>query len=106
MDDLVVSYGGAKVALGTLKAGKSTAVWFTAADKGTLNLAFHQKGNPMEGFQVAEFDPAENLKSGLKMVLIVRANRVERFLDDDESTTALKSMKESVGSWFEPAPMR
>ena len=66
MDDLVVSYGETKVRVGGLAAGQSTNVWFTAAGKGTLSLEFNQKGNPMKGFQVQDFDPAENLANGFK----------------------------------------
>lgn len=105
MDDLVVSYGESKVRAGRLKAGQSTTVWFTAAGKGTLGLEFNQKGNPMKGFQVQDFDPQENLSEGLKMVLVVKENRVERFMEDDESTTPLKSLTDSVRGWFEPVPV-
>ena len=71
MDDLILSYGGTKVRVGGLGAGQSTNVWFTIGGKGTLNLEFKQKGNPMTGFQVPDFDPAENLADGLRLVLVV-----------------------------------
>ena len=102
MDDLILSYGETKVRVGGLGAGRSTNVWFTAAGKGTLSLEFNQKGNPMKGFQVQDFDPAENLTNGFKLVLVVKNNRVERFMDDDQSTTPLKSLMESVSGLFEP----
>ena len=37
----------------------------------------------MKGFQVPDFDPAENLANGFKLVLVVKNNRVERFMEDD-----------------------
>ena len=95
MDDLILSYGDTKVRVGRLGAGQSTNVWFTAAGKGTLSLEFNQKGNPMKGFQVQDFDPAENVANGFKLVLVVKNNRVERFMEDDESTTPLKSLMET-----------
>jgi hypothetical protein len=101
MDDLILSYGGTKVRVGALGAGRSTNVWFTAVGKDTLSLEFNQKGNPMKGFQVQEFDPAENLGNGLKLILLVKNNRVERFMDDDLSTTPLKSLLESITGLFE-----
>jgi hypothetical protein len=107
MDDLVVSYGESKVKVGTLKVGQSTTVWFTVSGKGTLSLELNQKGNPMKGFQVQEFDPEENLRNGLKLVLIVKGNRIERFMEDDPSTTPLQSLKDSVSHWFDsemPSP--
>ncbi len=101
MDDLVLSYGETKVSVGRLGAGQSTNVWFTAGGKDTLSLEFNQKGNPMKGFQVREFDPAENLANGLKLVLVVKNDRVERSMEDDQSTTPLKSLMESVSGFFE-----
>jgi hypothetical protein len=102
MDDLILSYGETRVRVGGLGAGRSTNVWFTAGAKDTLSLEFNQKGNPMKGFQVQEFDPAENLANGLKLILVVKNNRVERFMEDDQSTTPLKSLVESVTGLFEP----
>jgi hypothetical protein len=67
-----------------------------------LNLEFNQKGNPMQGLQIQEFDPEENLNNNMKLVLLVKANRVERFVEDDESTSPWKSLKESFTGWFEP----
>jgi hypothetical protein len=107
MDDLVVSYGQTRVRIGSLGAGKSTNVWFTAAGKGSVSLEFKQKGNPMTGFQVQEFDPTENLANGLKLVLIVKDNRVERFMDDEQSSsTPWKSLMDIVRGMFEPADPR
>jgi hypothetical protein len=100
MDDLAVSYGNTKVALGRLAVNQSTNVWFTAAGKGTLTLEFNQKGNAMKGFQVQDFDPRENLRNGSKLVLVVKNNRVERFMDEDESRTPLQNLLESVREWF------
>jgi hypothetical protein len=102
MDDLILSYGETKIRVGGLGAGRSTNAWFTAGAKDTLSLEFNQKGNPMKGFQVQEFDPAENLANGLKLVLVVKNNRVERSMEDDHSTTPLKSLVESVTGLFEP----
>ncbi len=102
MEDLILSYGETKVRVGGLGTGRSTNVWFTADGKDTLSLEFNQKGNPMKGFQVQDFDPAENLANGLKLVLVVKNNRIERFMEDDQSTTPLKSLMESVSGLFEP----
>jgi hypothetical protein len=56
----------------------------------------------MQGLQIQEFDPEENLNNNMKLVLLVKANRVERFVEDDESTSPWKSLKESFTGWFEP----
>jgi hypothetical protein len=102
MDDLILSYGGTKIRVGGLGVGRSTNVWFTVAGKDTLSLEFNQKGNPMTGFQVPDFDPADNLANGFKIVLVVKNNRVERFMEDDHSTTPLKNLVESISEMFEP----
>jgi hypothetical protein len=104
IDDLVMTYGETKVRVGSVRPGQSTNVWFTAAGKGTLKLDFDQKGNPLKGFQVPDFDPAANLGDGFKLVLIMKNDRIERFMDDDESTTPLKRLKESITGWFEMNP--
>jgi hypothetical protein len=102
MDDLILSYGETKVRVGELGPGRSTNVWFTVAGKDTLSLEFNQKGNPMRGFQVQDFDPADNLANGLKLVLVVKNDRIDRSMDDDQSTTPLKSLVESITELFEP----
>jgi hypothetical protein len=103
MDDVIVTYGNTRVAVGTLAAGQSTNVWLTAAGKGTLSLDFKQKGNPLNGFHVPDFDPIENLANGLKLVLIVKDNRVERFMDDEQpSSSPWKNLVDIVTGWFEP----
>jgi hypothetical protein len=107
MDDLVVTYAHTSVRVGALAAGRSTNVWFTAGGKGTLSLEFHQKGNPANGFQVQEFDPSENLANGLRLMLIVKEDRVERFMDDEQpSSTPWKSIADIVTEWFQPADPR
>ena len=107
MNDLVLSYAGTKVNVGELGAAQSTHAWFTAGEKGTLSLEFNQKGNPMKGFQVADYDPAENLANDLKLVLVVKDNRVERAVEDDPTpTTPLKSLMNSVSGLFEPESPR
>jgi hypothetical protein len=103
MDEVIVTYGSTRVAVGTLASGQTTNVWFTAAGKGTLSLDFKQKGNPLNGFQVPDFDPTENLANGFKLVLIVKDNRVERFMDDEQpSSSPWKNLVDIVTGWFEP----
>ena len=70
------------ISLGTLAPGQSTKVWFSAAGKGPLKLEFTQKGNPLQGFQVDDFDPDEHRRDGLRLVLVVKNNQVERFVED------------------------
>jgi hypothetical protein len=102
MDDLVVSYRGSEVRVGRVATGELANVWFTVGGKGMLTLEFNQKGNPMKGFQLEDFDPAENLANGFKIVLVVKNNRVERFMEDDHSTpTPLQSLLEGISGLFD-----
>ena len=79
----------------------------TAAGKGSLSLEFHQKGNPTRGFQVQEFDLSENLANGLRLMLVVKEDRVERFMDDEQaSSIPWKNLTDIVTGWFEPADTR
>ncbi len=55
----------------------------------------------MKGFQVAEFDPTDNIRNGFKLVLELKNNRVERFMDDDPTRTPFKTLMDNVMAWFE-----
>ncbi|HKI16870.1 MAG TPA: hypothetical protein VKA15_03280 [Isosphaeraceae bacterium] len=102
IEDLVLSYSGTKVRLGRVGAGQSIQAWFTAAKLGRLDLEFKQKGNPLSGFVVADYDPASNLRDGLKLVLCVKNDRVERSVDDDDLVKARETLIERVKNWLVP----
>jgi hypothetical protein len=102
IEDLVVSYENTKVRVGRLAAGESTHVYFTAAKLGPLDLSFKQEGNPMAGFRIADYDPASNLRDGLKLVLEVKNNFVQRSVDDDETTKAHDALLERLKGWLAP----
>jgi len=102
MDDLVLSYAETKVDLGWLGAGKSTKAWFTASGRGILTLEFKQKDNPLKGFQVHDFDPAENSRTGSKLVLVIKRDRIERFMDEDETSTSLEKLSDRIRDWLRP----
>jgi hypothetical protein len=55
----------------------------------------------MKGFQISEFDPIDSIQNGFKLVLTVKKDQVERFMDDDPSRTPIKSLLDNVQSWFE-----
>jgi len=102
IEDLVLSYSGTKVRLGRLAAGQSSHAWFTAGKVGPLDLEFQQTGNPMTGFQVADFDPASNIGDGLKLVLFIKKDKVERAVDDDDTVKARESLIQRVKDWLLP----
>ena len=66
IENLVVSFPGSQVAVGSLAGGESAQVWLSGREKGTLSLSFTQAGNPMSGFQIPDFDPDEMRRDGLQ----------------------------------------
>jgi hypothetical protein len=102
MDDLVVSYSGTKVGLGRLAPGGAASAWFSPAGRGTLSLEFKQNDNALKGFQLDDFDPAENRRTGSKLVLIVKNNRVERFMEADGSSGDFENLLDRIKYWLRP----
>jgi hypothetical protein len=101
IDDLVVVYRETRVRLGRLGSGETTSAWFSATEKGPITLEFNQNGNPMKGFQITDFDPIDNINNGFKLVLVLKKDQVERFIDDDPTRTPFKSLMGNVKAWFE-----
>ena len=100
MDDLVVDYADTKVIVGRLAVGQSTHIWLSAGPKGPLRLDFRQKGNALRGFQIPDFDPAQNLQDAFKLVLVVKTNEVQRFVDDDEFRNGKETLGDHIKRWM------
>ena len=62
----------------------------------------------MSGFLVDDFDPPSDARDGLKMVLNVRPNEVEKYMEDDESSTPLGRLGDRINEWIsaELTPLR
>ena len=99
LENLVVSFAGSQVGVGNLAPGESAQVWLSGTKKGTLGLAFTQKGNPMSGFQIADYDPPILRRDGLRMVLQIRPNEVTKFQDDESSTSLLGGLSNRIRDW-------
>jgi hypothetical protein len=100
MEDLVIDYANTKIPVGRLGMKQSTHVWITAGPKGPLRLDFRQKGNALRGFQVPEFDPTQNIEDFFKLVLVVKTNEIQRFVEDDEFRKKTESLGERVKNWL------
>jgi hypothetical protein len=100
LDNLVVSYAETRINVGSLAAAQSTSVWFTPAGKGTLTLDYRQRGSPLRGFQVADFDPALNRRDGFKLMLLIKKDEVERFMDDDENGPSEWHPIDTLENWL------
>jgi hypothetical protein len=102
IDDLVVIYSATRVDLGRLGPGLSAKAWFSPAGRGTLTLEFKQNNNPLKGFKIQDFDPVENHRTGSKLVLVVKLNRIERFMEEDESSMEVDNLADRMREWIRP----
>ncbi len=100
IENLVVSFAGSKVALGSLEPGGATVVQLSGNEVGTLDLAYTQQGNPVAGFQVADYDPRALRRDGLQLVIQIRPNEVMKYMDDEEDGTPLGKLRERVSDWL------
>ena len=100
MQGVVASYADTRVSLGSLAPGEKSKVWFSAAGRGPLKFEFTQKGNPMTGFKVDEFDPMEHHRDASRLVLAVKSNQVERYVEEDESVKSAPRMLDRLMEWI------
>jgi hypothetical protein len=100
LENLVVSFAGSQVGVGDLPSGGSSTIWLSGRQKGSLSLSFKQQGNPLQGFQVADFNPGEMRRDGLKMVLQIKSNEVEKYMDDDDTSTVMGRLGDRLQSWI------
>jgi hypothetical protein len=85
IEDLVVFYADTRLPAGRIPKGHSVHVWLTTGPIGPLRLEYRQKGNAIQGFQIADFDPAQLVEDSYKQVLIIGTNQINRSVDEDET---------------------
>jgi hypothetical protein len=100
MEDVVVFYHDTQLSVGRILKGQSAQVWLTAGPVGPLRLEYRQKSSAMQGFQIADFDPAQNAKDGFKQVLVIGNNQIQRFVEDDDTRKDERSVGEKIIDWF------
>jgi hypothetical protein len=108
IEKLVVAFGGSQVGVDKVAPADSAHVWLSGAEKGTLSLSFTQTGNPQTGFLVPEFDPRSMRRDGLRLVLRIKPNEVERFMEEELPSTPLARLRDRIGDWVaaELSPLR
>jgi hypothetical protein len=89
IEGLVLVLGASRAEAPRVEPGAKTKVYFTGRGPQPLRLSFRQRGNPLTGFNYPGFDPEQLSRDGFKLVLRVRPNEVERFLDDAGPSTPL-----------------
>jgi hypothetical protein len=100
IEKLVVSFAGSKVAVGSLAPGDATVVRLSGNDTGTLELSYTQKGNPVAGFQVQDYDPRALRRDGLRLVIQIKPNEVMKYMDDDADGSPLGKLRGRIGDWL------
>jgi hypothetical protein len=100
MEDLVVSYADTRMPVGTLLKGQSVHLFLTAGPMGPLRLDFRQKSNALQGLEVPDYDPAQNLQDGYKQVLVVGVNQLQRYAEEDDTHKDQKSLGQTIMEWF------
>ena len=101
IEDLVVVYAETRMPAGRVLAGQSVHLWLTAGPPGPLRLEFRQKGNALQGFQIADYDPAQNIQDAYKLVLAVGPNQVQRYVEDDDTRKEQESLGARIMRWLE-----
>jgi hypothetical protein len=101
IEDLVVVYGNTRMPAGRLATGQAVQVWLTAGPLGPLRLEYRQKGNPIQGFQIADYDPAQNIQDAYKLVLEIGNNQVQRYVEDDETRAQDETLGQRIMHWLE-----
>jgi hypothetical protein len=101
MEDLVVLYADNRLPVGRILKGHSAHVWMSAGPMGTLRLEYRQKGNAIQGFQIADFDPGQLIEDGNKQVLVVGINQIQRSVDEDQSRKDQKPWGRTLMEWFQ-----
>jgi len=101
MEDLVVFYADTRLPAGSVLKGHSVHLWLTAGPVGPLRLEYRQKGNAIQGFQIADFDPAQLIEDGNKQVLLVGSNLIQRSVDEDQTRKDKESWGQAIWNWFQ-----
>jgi hypothetical protein len=100
MQGVVASYADTRVDLGSLAPGGKSKVWFSAAGRGLLKLEFMQKGNPLKGFKVDDFDPDEHRRDATRLVLVIKGDHFERYVEEDDSVKSPPRMLDRLMEWI------
>jgi hypothetical protein len=100
MEELVVSYADTRMPVGTLLKGQSVHLSITAGPVGPLRLDYRQKSNALQGLEIPDYDPAQNIKDGFKQVIVVGINQVQRYAEEDDTLKDRKSLGEAIIEWF------
>jgi hypothetical protein len=101
MEDVVVVYADTRMPVGSIAANHSAHVRLTAGPIGPLRLEYRQKGNAIQGYQIADFDPVGLVQDAKKQMLIVGTNQLQRSLEDDGALKSDESLGQMLRRWFD-----
>jgi hypothetical protein len=101
IEGLVVIYGDTRMPVGRIPQGQSVQVRMTAGPPGPLRLEYRQKGNALQGFQIADYDPAQNVKDAFKQVVAIGTNQIQKYMEDDETRKEDETLGERIIRWLQ-----
>ncbi len=99
LESLVVTYEKTRIPVGNLPPGQGRSVRFKPGERGFLRLDYEQRGQPVQGFQVPEYDPAQHMRDGFKLVLTIKNSEFQRGMEDDEYNPPETNMVNKVVDW-------
>ncbi len=82
-----------------IEAGASAKIYLSGHGKNILRVKYRQKGSPLTGFEIAEFDPDALVKESFQLVLRIRPNEFERY-QDDADPSLLERFTSRFKRWF------
>jgi hypothetical protein len=100
LENLVVTYGKTRIPVGNVPPGHGRTVRIKPGERGFLRLDYEQRGQPVQGFQVPEYDPAQHLRDGFKLVLTIKNSEFQRGMEDDEYNPPETAMVDKVVDWI------
>jgi hypothetical protein len=99
IEDLVLTAGGNTVRVGRVPAGESVRVFLSGRSRQRLQVNYRQKGNAMTGFVIEDFNPAAYQRERFMLVLTIRPNEYERYMDDGDPSL-LARLSTRVEEWL------
>jgi len=84
MTQVRVSYRGSKIVVGDVPPGGLARVHFTPGPMEALRIELNQPGNPVQLFEIADFEPARLVEDDFKQVIEINGTQLGRSVEDDE----------------------
>lgn len=99
IENLTLTSGESTARVARVPAGESVRVFLSGRARQPLRVNYRQKGNAMTGFVIEAFNPAELQRERFMLVLTIRPNEYERYMDDGDPSF-LARLSNHVQEWL------